>query len=45
MDDFQKYLVKQMDNEKFRKEYESLEAEYLEEVLILNKGNMAIEQK
>ena len=45
MDDFQKYLNKQLENEEFRKGYESLEAEYLEEVLLLNKGNKAVEQK
>lgn len=28
MDDFQKYLNKQLENEEFRKEYEALEPEY-----------------
>lgn len=31
MDDFQKYLNKQLENEEFRKEYESLVTEHLNE--------------
>ena len=33
MDDFEKYLNKQLENEEFRKEYESLRTEYLNEEL------------
>lgn len=45
MDDFQQYLDKQLENEEFRKEYESLKTEHLNDGLSVNPEYITGDQK